>query len=489
MRQRSVVLRDLAVFARTCGVTLRLYQLEALGAIVEAVKGGGGKTFAVMMARQSGKNEVSAVLEAYLLVMFSRVGGQVVKASPTFQPQVVNSMLRLTQRFPKWAELRRREGYIFECGAARCLFMSAAPGANVVGATASLLLECDEAQDVDPVKWRKDFLPMAASTNATVVYWGTAWTDKTLLAETVRGLRVVEGRTGERRVFEADAVRVGAEVPAYAAYVASQVEALGRGHPLVKTQYYLETVDAAGGLFDEARQIRMRGTHVRPRGPVVGALYLLLVDVGGAEESAVGDGVARAMNAKRDATAATVVEVVFGAGPLPTYKVADRRSWVGAGHASLHAQLVDLAQLWGVGRVIVDATGLGSGLAQFLSVTLGEARVLQFVFTSASKSSLGWRFLGIVETGRWQEYAEDGRPETRQFWYEVGACEYEVSRGGLLKWGVSEGVRYDGLVAKGHDDLLLSAALVAAWEEEQAFSVGERAVIERELTDVTKVGF
>ena len=62
----------------------------------------------------------------------------------------------------------KHDKYIVELGAARALFFSADPGAQVVGGTASLLLECDEAQDVRETKWDKDFEPMAASTNATV---------------------------------------------------------------------------------------------------------------------------------------------------------------------------------------------------------------------------------------------------------------------------------------------------------------------------------
>ena len=62
-----------------------------------------------------------------------------------------------------------RDGHIITLGRASIAFFSAEPGANVVGATASLLLECDEAQDVHPDKWEKEFRPMGATTNATSV--------------------------------------------------------------------------------------------------------------------------------------------------------------------------------------------------------------------------------------------------------------------------------------------------------------------------------
>ena len=60
-------------------------------------------------------------------------------------------------------------------------FFSGENTAKVVGATADLLLKVDEAQDIDPAKFDKEFDPMTASTNATRVFWGTAWTWQTLL--------------------------------------------------------------------------------------------------------------------------------------------------------------------------------------------------------------------------------------------------------------------------------------------------------------------
>ncbi len=43
----------------------------------------------------------------------------------------------------------------------------------MVGHTASLLLEVDEARDVDREKFDRKFRPMAAPANATTVYYGS----------------------------------------------------------------------------------------------------------------------------------------------------------------------------------------------------------------------------------------------------------------------------------------------------------------------------
>ena len=56
------------------------------------------------MARQVGKNELSAQLQAYLKNLHQGRAGQTVKASPTCKPQTINSILRLCDRLDvRWA--------------------------------------------------------------------------------------------------------------------------------------------------------------------------------------------------------------------------------------------------------------------------------------------------------------------------------------------------------------------------------------------------
>lgn len=133
----------------------------------------------------------------------------------------------------------------------------------------------------------------------------------------------------------------------------------------------------------------------------------------------------------------------------------DRRLWKGTPHPQLHATIVDLARnVWAAQRVVVDATGVGAGLAAFLGQAL-PGKVVPFVFSSASKSQLGWDFLGLVESGRYKEYVEDGEPDTGLFWTQVEVCSSQVGEGPgkPLRWGVESRTT--------HDDLIVSAALSA----------------------------
>ncbi|MDQ2655343.1 MAG: hypothetical protein M3Z20_20110, partial [Chloroflexota bacterium] len=190
-----------------------------------------------------------------------------------------------------------------------------------------------------------------------------------------------------------------------------------------------------------------------------GQRYAGLLDVAGEEEHGSGP---EAWNnaARRDSTALTIVEVETRGRELPLYRVVDRLAWTGTRHTALHAQLVDLARhVWGLSALVVDATGVGAGLASFLADALGRGphrvSVEPFIFSGASKSELGWDFLGLIDGGRFKEYADDGDDLTRVYRHQLAACTYEVlpGPGRLLRWSVPAG--------RGHDDLLVSAALTA----------------------------
>lgn len=134
------------------GRPLRAYHLEAATAILARTEGAMGKTFVVIMARQMGKNELSAQLEAWLLDQASETGGTIVTAAPTLRPQLHVSLARLSGvlRRPRYeGTVQRAHGYTLPVGNAEAIFVSASPTAHVAGMTESHLLEIDEGKDVD----------------------------------------------------------------------------------------------------------------------------------------------------------------------------------------------------------------------------------------------------------------------------------------------------------------------------------------------------
>ena len=476
---------DIVRFTDAIGrLKLRSYQRQVAEAVIDSVMQNAGRSIVVMFPRQSGKNELQAHIEAYLLLLLKEYHTEMVKVSPTWKPQSQNAMRRLERVLDRnlvtRGQWRKESGYIYRLGNSRILFLSGAPEANIVGATASLLLEVDEAQDVRIDKFDKDIAPMASSTHATRVFWGTAWTSRTLLARELRAARDAEQADGIRRAFVINADDVAAEVPAYGRFVAEQTARLGRSHPLIRTQYYAEEIDAEAGLFTPVRRALMQGTHPTQQRPMPGGLYAILIDVAGEDEGATFGGsgndcvsasrhmeseVAGLHNPSRDLTALTVVEVITKTldDPLlqaPTYHAVYRRQWQGTKHALLYGQLRALIEHWNARRVVVDATGVGAGIASFLAQAFGD-RIQPFLFTSASKSRLGWDFLSVCDTGRWKEPASGEPALQEQFWQQCEFCESQVldGPGKLMRWGVPDGKRHPSTGEVLHDDLLISAAL------------------------------
>lgn len=496
------LLRDVTLFTRyASGLKLRAYQEAAARAIVDSVVQRKGHSIVVVFPRQSGKNELQAQIETYMLTLFSQLDAEIVKVSPTWKPQTLNAMRRLERVLSRNLITRERwkkeSGYIYRVGSARIFFLSGSPTANVVGATASTLLECDEAQDVLTAKWDKEFAPMAASTNATRVFWGTMWTSRTLLARELRLARQAEKQDGIRRAFVLCADDVAKDVPAYGKFVAEQIAKLGRSHPLVKTQFYSEEIDAQCGMFPPERRAMMQGEKSYQPSAISGQQYVLLLDVAG-EDEGKSMGEDELQHAGRDSTALTVVQVDLSTLSdelirLPTYRVVNRTLWTGEKHSTLYGQIKALAESWQARYIVVDATGIGAGLASFLESAF-PGQVIPFVFSAKSKSDLGWDFISLIETGRYKEpkiVSSEWKVESREvndnsrlttlsslFWKQVEYCQASVldGPGKVMQWGVPDGTRDPETGEILHDDLVISAALCAVLDK-QPWGVGESRIV------------
>ena len=458
------------------GLKLRRYQEQVARAIIDSVIHARGESIIVIFPRQSGKNELQAQIETYLLTLYCSMDVEMVKVSPTWKPQTLNAMRRLERVLERnvlvqgwWS---KSSGYIFQLGQAVIFFLSGEPTTSVVGATANLLLQCDEAQDVQISKWDKDFAPMAASTNATRVFWGTAWTSRTLLARELRAAQDKEAQDGKKRVFVLTADDVKAEVPAYGKFVDEQVTKLGRNHPLIRTQYFSEMIDAEGGMFGARRRALMQGGHEKQEKPDPDSIYALLLDVAGEDENA-GEELASLKNPGRDSTALTVIQADLSSLEdeliaAPTYRVVNRYEWIGDSHTDLYSQVKALAEHWEARYLVVDSTGVGAGLTSFLDAAL-PGLVVPFVFSPKSKSDLGWNFLAVIETGRYKEYLNTACPLQREFWIQVDSCQHLVLEGPgkMLRWGVPDGTRDPATGLLVHDDLLISAAMCSLLDEKE----------------------
>jgi hypothetical protein len=438
---------------------LRPYQLEAFRAVLDSVLRRRGLSFSVEIARQGGKNELSAQLEALLLLRYAERDTDGVKCAPTYEPQGRISLRRLWTRLLEArlaAAVSIEAGHIIRVDRARIVFLSAEPDANVVGHSAQLLLEVDEAQDVTADKFDREFRPMASTANATTVFYGTAWDDRTLLERAKQHHLELERRDGIRRHFEYDWQAVARHNPAYGRYVESERERLGEQHPLFLTQYCLRPIAGRDRLFSPGQLAQLQGRHPRQRAPRNGEVYVAGLDLAGgaiADPAPLdGDG-----PSSRDATVLTIARAEYPAGDAllqePHLEVVEHYTWRGDPHDALLRRVIDLArEVWQVRRLAVDATGLGETVARLLTAALGSNVVRPLKFTAEAKSRLGYGLLAATNGGRLKLYAGDGSQEHRQCWRELELAKAHYRANRTMAFFVD--------AADGHDDFLVSLALL-----------------------------
>ena len=482
---------------------LRSYQREVLNSIICSIREKAGRSFVVIFSRQSGKNELQAQMFVYLLAVLSRYALNIVSVSPTFRPQTLTAVSRLEKILSRNIFTRRlwerRDGFKVRLGSSQVVFLSGHPSASVVGETAHILLSVDEAQAVDPRRFDTVFAPMAAAHNATRVFWGTSWTSNTLLARERRLAEAAEKEDGIRRVWIVPGDVVAAEVPSYAEFLQSEIAHLGRDHPIIRSQYFCEEIDAQSGMFNLTRLALMQGDRPPmsspplwravpasrggieppsaasatlrsiPVGRVAEEPFAFLLDVAGQDEarlrvgpgSGTGNGLYEAplANPGRDAVSLTIASIdlsTLATLQAPTFRFVHRQQWTGLNHLAVFGKLKSLAESWKPQHIVMDATGVGEGLWAMLDRAFPR-RVIPVRFNRQAKSEIGWRYLAIIETGRVRDCCPSDAVRA-----QYQACQSEIlpGPGTTLRWGVPEGMRGpDGELI--HDDYLMADALTA----------------------------
>lgn len=436
-------------------MNLRPYQQQIVRAVTESVLQDSGITFSVEMARQGGKNELSAHLEVALLTLFMVKGGTIVKCSPTFKPQTIISIERLKERLDEfnYGNIYQTEaGYMIRLLAAKAVFLSADVASSVMGHTADILLEVDEAQDVDKAKYTKEFRPMASAFNATSLLYGTTWDDTTLLEETKQANLEIQSLDHVQRHFRFDWQEIAKFNPAYLRFVESERLRLGENHPLFRTQYSLLPISGAGYFLTRQQRVLCEGTHSRLSAPQPSQVYVAGIDLAGAIEQDK-EMLLSSPASRRDSTVITIAKVSSNSAfrKDPEISVVEHFEWQDTPHSQLYPQMVNVIKKWDLKRVVVDATGIGEPVASFLKAQFGR-RIIPFVFTTKSKSELGFDLLAAVNSSRLKFYQPDNSHE-----YQRLMLALEHAR---VQYRPNQTMNFFVPLSEGHDDYLSSLALL-----------------------------
>jgi len=103
---------------------------------------------------------------------------------------------------------------------------------------------------------------------------------------------------------------------------------------------------------------------------------------------------------------------------------------------------------------------VGEGLWAMLDRQFSK-RVIPVKFTPQEKSEIGWRFLSIIETGR---FHDQGLTDQVRLQYSHCICEVLPGPAKTLRWGVPDGTRGpDGELI--HDDFILADSLTSKLDE------------------------
>jgi len=513
-------LQDIQHFSRAViGRPLYPYQLQAARAVIKSVRLHRGHEFLIVMSRQSGKNETISQLLVYLLNIYSRAGGSIVYAA--IGDNIGRGLRRLEEHLDNpWNKGRwKREARPTRrtLGKASVVFLSSHPQAHARGQTAHHLLVVDELQDQDPAHLQAVFQPMRAAYNATAVYLGTVRTTHDALWRKKEQLERQQARDAVRRVYMAGPGDVCPQNEHYGRFLAAQIAQHGRDHPLIASEYYLQPIDDAAGLFPPRRLALLHGSHIRRIGPHFRRIgphfrrpgphpiphptsnntafrtpnsafdkseirnpkfYLATLDVAGIDEGPSGALDPSLKTPARDYTVCTIFAVDddpnSDAGPI--YRALDIFVDHGTPHfqtgdpasPSLAQQLLAYLRHWGITHLIGDAGGVGEGLLDWLAHHLGPSVVTPFKFTPRSKAQLGVNFLALVETNRFKYWRQEHEYDDAWYFYrQAAACAYDLPPGRPLEthmsWSVPPTVNIAtpaGLEPL-HDDRLISAALIA----------------------------
>lgn len=427
---------------------LRGVQAEIIKRVENFVEAHEGGVMTILSSRQTGKNEVSAVLQRRHLWrrQNSRHVASWIRTAPTYAPQIVNSKKRLTEilqlsekgeiRHPSFlgAALRRSEGYIWQVGNATVEFLSSGKNANVVGATASECLDMDEAHKIDKAKFDEDFAPFTASTNAGTLLWGVAGDGHDTI-EAYRQTNIAEKRDELNLYYPCEVWMDVSDI--YRAHVENRVKALGWDHPIIKTQYRLLPVSQEGTFISKTQAQNMfSGEHDRELKPRPGVSYEMLIDIAAGNEDFNPD---QALGAEDEdqvtATDSTIIwiyevtEDLCANNLFPVLRIRDLNWWTGVPLPKQEQEIVKLIEHWKVQKVTVDAVGVGRQIAEALETKFGPFTVKKYTATRTSISEDCFDLLARLNYGGVLMFGDDGSPEYQQFTKQVGWTKYSSALG------------------------------------------------------------
>lgn len=429
---------------------LRGPQPEMIKRVEKFVNAHEGGVMTVRSARQTGKNELAAVLQKRHLAFNQGkpITSSWIRTAPTYSPQIVNSKRRLDQildlgdgkviRNPMFFDqkIKKSEGYIYQVGNATVEFLSSGKQSNVVGATASECLDMDEAHKISKAKFDEDFMPFTASTNAATLLWGVAADEMDTLQAYVN-INEENKQSHLNLYYPCD---IWAEcLPSYAAHLEGRVKALGWDHPIIKTQYRLIPVSHEG-TFINAQQARniFSSDHQRLLRPRPNKMYEMCIDIAAGNEDFNPDKLFDRLDTDSnestnvDSSVIWIYEVqdeTCQNNMFPVIHMVNLHWWTGVPLSQQLEEMKELIRFWRVQKVTVDAIGVGRQISEDLEQTFGPFMINKYVASSSTISDDCFDMLARFNYSAVKMFQNDGSQEYQEFERQVSWTKYASNNG------------------------------------------------------------
>lgn len=290
--------------------------------------------------------------------------------------------------------------------------MSASEGSNIEGKSYHLII-VDEAQDVGNFKYSKSISPMGAFYNATKVLIGTPSTSKGFFYQSIeRNKRNYDNGTGRRNHFEYNWQVVVKYNPKYDKYIQGEIARLGEDSDEFQMSYNLKWVLERGMFIDPVKFELLadldRGlTHFDHENT-----HVVGIDLGKASDSTV------VTILEVDYTTPALVEASKDTS-VPDYYAYSKKikNWVeilGDDWEAQYYMIMDILKNYNVQRVVIDATGVGSPIADRLTANL-SCEVIPYVLGTSSKSDLYKHYDGEIKSQRITYPSDTLTQESREY--------------------------------------------------------------------------
>jgi len=424
---------------------LRGPQAEMLIKIEEHVARHDAQVMTIKSSRQTGKNEVEAIAERRHLWLrqYSPRYQCWIRTAPTHKPQLVVSKKRLREHLQLDAhnkihhplflkqKLSKEEGYIWRLRNAGVEFLSSGAQANVVGSTASTCLSMDEAHKVDKNKFDEDFMPFTADTSAATLLWGVGGNG----LDTLQHYIDYNNDNKMRHLNLCYPCDYWMEVhPPYRTHVDSRVNVLGWDHPIIITQYLLESI-AARGLYLNKKQTNsiLDGNHERQLTPRPGRSYEMIIDIAGGNEEFNPDDLLQGFeDVPVDSTAIIIYEVT---GELainnlfPVLNIVDIIWLTGTDLGIDEKMIYDSIKRWNPRKTTIDAIGVGRQIAENMEKKFGKSMIVKYSASDQDVSEDCYDLLARTNFDSIKMFNNDESPEWLEFERQLGHTQYKAQKG------------------------------------------------------------